>query len=191
MFFKEKRPVKALPLYLFTFLLFYLSTLSPSALSAAPLVIPQHTAAHFCQLFVSDDSSLSTLSLQARRTIQPGDSLSAEQIFAGYILLADGWQNLRIFPHRQGGAVSWYSAADELPAAIGSEHRKYIREVFPRLVAEVRAGHWTTADAYADRMIRYQCRYGGGRPPVRPAPAVIVGIYLLFLVPVLLRKQGA
>ena len=113
--------------------------------------------------------------------IPPDDSLSIEQIFAGYVLLADGWQTMRLFPHQENGAVSWYSATDELPASIDSEHQKYIREVFPRLVAEVQAGHWSTVDAYIDRMIKYQCQFGGQKLPPRPSSAAIIGIFLLFL----------
>ena len=151
-----------------------------ASLSASPLVIPQKQAAHFCQLFVSNNSSVSTLSMQARRMIQPDDSLSVEQIFAGYVLLADGWQAMRLFPHQEDGAVSWYSATDELPASIDAEHQKYIREVFPRLVAEVQAGDWETVDAYIDRMTQYQCQFGGQELPPRPSSAAIIGIFLLF-----------
>ena len=149
--------------------------------SARPLVLPERTAAHFCQLFVSDDSSISTLSRRAHQMIQTDDSLSVEQIFAGYILLADGWQTMRLFPHQEDGVVLWYSATDELPASIDSEHQKYIREVFPRLVAEVQAGDWETVDAYIDRMIQYQCQFGGQKLPPRPSSAAIIGIFLLFL----------
>ena len=81
--------------------------LSPSKASAAPLVIPQKQATHFCQFFVSNNSSVSTLSMQAHRMIKPDDSLSVEQIFAGYVLLADGWQTMRLFPHQENGSVSW------------------------------------------------------------------------------------
>ena len=148
--------------------------------SARPLVLPEKQAAHFCQLFVSDNSSLSTLSRRAHQMIQPDDSLSVEQIFAGYILLADGWQTMRLFPHQENGAVSWYSATDELPASMDSEHQKYIREVFPRLAAEIQAGHWSTVDAYIDRMIQYQCQFGGQKLPPRPSSAIIIGIFFLF-----------
>jgi hypothetical protein len=183
-FFKEKRLVKVLPFYLFTFL--------PFPLSSAPLVIPQQQAAHFCQLFVAErlrvgdgtsgmNSSLSTLSRRAHQMIHPDDSLSVEQIFAGYVLLADGWQTMRLFPHQEKGVVSWYSATDELPASIDSEHQKYIQEVFPRLVAEVQAENWSTVDAYIDRIIQYQCQFGGQKPPPRPSSAAIIGIFLLFL----------
>ena len=152
-----------------------------ASLSASPLVIPQQQAAHFCQLFVAENSSLSTLSRRAYQMIsQPDDSLSVEQIFAGYVLLADGWQTMRLFPHQENGVVSWYRATDELPASIGSEHQKYIREVLPRLVAEVQAGNWSTVDAYIDRMIQYQCQFGGQKLPPRPSSAAIIGIFLLF-----------
>ena len=157
-----------------------------ASLSSSPLVIPQQQAAHFCQLFVFEGSSLSPLSRQAHQMIQltesqPDDSLSVEQIFAGYVLLADGWQTMRLFPHQENGAVSWYSATDELPASIDSEHQKYIQEVFPRLVAEVQAGNWSTVDAYIDRMIQYQCQFGGQKLPSRPSSAAIIGIFLIFL----------
>ena len=76
--------------------------------------------------------------------------------------------------------VSWYSATDKLPASIDSEHQKYIREVFPRLVAEVQAGNWSTVDDYIDRMIQYQCQFGGQKLPPRPSSAAIIGIFLLF-----------
>ena len=162
-----------------------------ASLSAAPLVIPQQQAAHFCQLFVAErlqigdgtsgmDTSLSMLSLRARKMIQPDDSLSVEQIYAGYVLLADGWQTMRLFPHQENGVVSWYSATDELPSSIDSEHQKYIREVFPRLVAEVQVGDWETVDAYIDRMIQYQCQFGGITPSSSPSSSVIAGIFLLF-----------
>ena len=152
-----------------------------ASMSASPLVIPQKQAAHFCQLLVSESPSVSTLALRAHQMIPPDDSLSVEQIFAGYVLLADGWQTMRLFPHQEDGVVSWYSATDELPASIGSEHQKYIREVFPRLVAEVQAGHWQTVDAYIDRMIQYQCQFGGQKLPLRPSPSAIIGIFFLFL----------
>ena len=159
----------------------------PASLSAAPLVIPQQQAAHFCQLFVAErlrgmDTSLSTLSFRAKsRRSQPDDSLSVEQIFAGYVLLADGWQTMRLFPHQEDGVISWYCATDKLPSSMSSEHQKYIREVFPRLIAEVQAGHWSTVDAYIDRMIQYQCQFGGQKLPSRPSSAAIIGIFLIFL----------
>ena len=183
---------KVKTLFYTPFVLALLFIAGSASLSASPLVIPQKQAAHFCQLFVAErlrvgdgtsgmNSSLSTLSRQAHQVIsQPEDSLSVEQIFAGYVLLADGWQTMRLFPHQEDGFVSWYSATDELPVSIGSEHQKYIREVFPRLVAEVQLEHWSTVDDYIDRMIQYQCQFGGQKLPPRPSSATIIGIFLLF-----------
>ena len=195
--FFENWIIRTVPMILFT-IHYSLFTM------AKPSVLPEKTAAHFCQLFVSEGSSVSTLSLRAhqmiqlteqrapselarrwssrdgRRRSQPDDSLSVEQIFAGYVLLADGWQAMHLFPHQENGMVSWYSATDELPPSMSFEHQKYIREVFPRLVAEVQAGHWSTVDAYIDRMIHYQCQFGGSKLPTRPSSAAIIGIFLLF-----------
>ena len=166
-------------LFYMPFVLALLFIAGPASLSASPLVIPQQQAVHFCQLFVANNSSVSTLSMQAHQMIHPDDSLSVEQIFAGYILLADGWQTLRLFPHQEDGVVSWYSATDELPDSVDSEHQKYIREVFPRLITEVQAQNWSTVDDYIDRMIQYQCQFGGKKLPARPSSAIIIGIFLL------------
>jgi len=189
----------------------------PASLSAAPLVIPQQQAAHFCQLFVAErlrgmDTSLSTLSFRARKMIQlteqrapselarrwssrdgrrrsqPDDSLSVEQIFAGYILLADGWQTMRLFPHQEDGVISWYNATDKLPSSMSSEHQKYIREVFPHLIAEVQAGHWSKVDAYIDRMIQYQCQFGSSKLSPHPSSAAIIGIFLLLFASFLVKN---
>jgi len=170
------------------FVLALLISVGSASLYAAPRVIPQAQASHFCQLFISKGSSLSTMSMQAHRLIQPDDSLSVEQIFAGYVLLADGWQTMCLFPHLENGMVSWYSATDELPSSMSSEHQKYIHEVFPRLVAEVKAGHWSTVDAYIDRMIQYQCQFGGSKLPSRPSSAAIIGILLLFFASFMIKK---
>ena len=175
-------------LRVFKYALLVLLIAGPHCVFAKPLVLPQAQAAHFCQLFVADGSSVSTLAYHARKTIQSDDSLSVEQIFAGYVLLADGWQTMRLFPHLEDGVVSWYSATDELPASIDSEHQKYIREVFPRLVAEVQTGDWETVDAYIDRMIQYQCQFGGQKLPPRPSSAAIIGIFLLFFAGFLIKN---
>ena len=172
----------------FKYTLLALLIAGPHCVFAKPLVLPQEIAVHFCQLLVSDGGSLLPISIHAHRTIQPEDSLSIEQIFAGYILLADGWQTMRLFPHQEDGVVTWYSADDELPASMGLEHQKYIRKVFPRLVAEVQAGDWETVDAYIDRMIQYQCQFGGSKLPARPSSAAIIGIFLLFFVSFMMQK---
>lgn len=46
------------------------------------------------------------------------------------------------------GSIVWYAPADTLPASLDAEHQKYICEVFPRLIAEVRAGNWTIEETY-------------------------------------------
>ena len=175
-------------LRVFKYALLVLLIAGPHCVFSKPLVLPQQQAAHFCQLFVADGSSVSTLAYHARKTIQSDDSLSVEQIFAGYVLLADGWQTMRLFPHQENGVISWYSATDELPVSIGSEHQKYIREVFPRLVAEVQAGDWETVDDYIDRMIQYQCQFGDKKLPARPSSAAIIWIFLLFFASFLIKK---
>ena len=69
-------------------------------------------------------------------------------------------QTLRLFPHVMKRHVTWYAPTDLLPASIGSEHQKYIREVFSRLNALIQTGNWKSVDTFIDRMIRYQCQFG-------------------------------
>lgn len=69
-------------------------------------------------------------------------------------------QTLRLFPHVMKRHVTWYAPTDPLPASIGSEHQKYIREVFSRLNSLIQTGNWKSVDTFIDRMIRYQCQFG-------------------------------
>ena len=129
---------------------------------AMPKVLPQAQAAHFCRILVSDGESTMPLNAHLQRVIESSDSLTCEQIFVEYLLRDKNWQSLRFFPHRQDdGTVAWYAPADELPTSLDAEHQKYIREVFPRLLAEVQEEHWSTVDDYIDRMVQYQCQFGG------------------------------
>ena len=160
----------------------------PHRVFAAPLVIPQAQAEHFCQLLISDGDALSPLSVHARKAIQPEDSLSVEQIFAGYILLADGWQTMCVFPHQEQGKVVWYSATDELPASMGDEHQKYIRQVFPRLIAEVQASNWQAVDEYVDRMLQYQCQFGGNQAVNAVSSSFLVVVGLIFVIVILVSR---
>ena len=73
-------------------------------------------------------------------------------------------QTLRIFPHVQGREAVWYAPTDNLPTSIDAEHRKYISEVFDRLNAAVHASNWSLVDAFIDKMIQYQCRFGKAKP---------------------------
>ena len=156
--------------------------------SAKPIVIPQAQAQHFCQLLISDGASVSPLSVHAHKTIQPEDSLSVEQIFAGYILLADGWQTMRIFPHQEQGKVAWYSATDVLPSSMDAEHQKYIHEVFPRLIEQVHAGNWQAVDAYVDKMLQYQCQFGGDETSIPVSSAFLSVVASIFLVVILVSR---
>lgn len=156
---------------------------------AQPRVLPQKQAAHFCRLLVNDgQGKIYPLSIYARRLTMLlchddhyGD-YTAEQVFTGLIFFYDDWilermpysngegrmlmeelhsgMTLRLFPHINKRHATWYAPTDPLPASIGSEHQKYIREVFSRLNALVQTGDWKSVDAFIDRMIRYQCQFG-------------------------------
>lgn len=172
----------------FLFVLALLFSVGSASLYAAPQVIPQAQAAHFCQLLIADGPSVSTLSTHAAKAIQPADSLTVEQIFAGYVLLADGWQTMRIFPHQEDGQVSWYSAADALPASMSAEHQKYIREVFPRLIQEVHAGQWQAMDEAVDKMLQYQCQFGGQQVSTPVSASLLATVGIIFLIVMLVSR---
>ena len=174
-------------------------------------VLPQQQAAHFCRLlYYSDDGNVYPLSVYAQHltallcgSLSYGE-YSAEQVFTGLIFFYDEWelermpfsngqgrilmeelhsgQTLRVFPHSTDGTLTWYTPTDSIPTAIGDEHRKYIHEVFTRLNGEVQAGNWENVDAFIDRMIEYQCRFGDNADKAAlPKPQTIV----LWLIPVL------
>ena len=105
-----------------------------------------------------------------------------------FVLLADGWQTMRIFPHQQDSEVVWYSATDDLPASMSAEHQKYIREVFPRLIAEVQAGRWKTVDEYVDKMLQYQCQFGGNVASEPVSSSFLVVVVLIFMVLILVSR---
>jgi hypothetical protein len=99
----------------------------------------------------------------------------------------DNWQSLRLFPHHEAdGTIVWYAPADALPASLGAEHQKYIREVFPRLQQEMEAGRWENVDAYIDRMLEYQCQFGGTTLASQPSFYDITGIFLVISMLVIL-----
>ena len=134
------------------------------AQTAVGETIPSAQAAHFCRLLLYDGETIMPMSVHARKLMSATDSLTAEQLFTSYVFYRDNWQALRIFPHAAAdGTVAWYSPADS-PASLDSEHQKYIHEVMPRLRQEILAGNWQTVDAYIDRMIQYQCRFGSEPP---------------------------
>ena len=162
---------------------------SASAFSVSR-VLPQKQAAHFCRLFINDGEDIKPLSVHVQRVIESNDSLTSEQIFVEYLLRNNNWQSLRIFPHNHDdGTVVWYAPADELPASLGNEHQKYIREVFPRLITEVQAENWSMVDAYIDRMIQYQCRFGGGKLSSQPQPLIIMCFFSAIFIAMFLWQK--
>jgi hypothetical protein len=155
------------------------------SVSLSAVTLHQKQAKHFCQLLVCDnENKVRPLSAYIRQQpLEQNDSLSIEQLFATYVFDYEGWQTLRIFPHQKtDGTVVWYAPTDELPKDMSKEHQKYIREVFPRLITEIEAGNWDTVDAYIDRMIQYQCQFGGNKLLSRPSSVAIIGIFFLFFV---------
>ena len=93
-----------------------------------------------------------------------------------------------IFPHQQGDKVVWYSATDELPALMDNEHQKYIRQVFPRLIAEVQAANWQAVDKYVDRMLQYQCQFGGNQAVNAVSSSFLVVVGLIFVIVILVSR---
>ena len=171
-------------LFRYCFVLALLLMVGSASVSASRLIMPRQQAEHFCQLMLDDGTGASPLYYHARHMMQAEDSLSVEQLFASFILQDDNWQGMRFFPHQGGRGGVWYSAADKLPATINAEHRKYILEVFPRLIAQVEAGDWKTVDAYIEKIVQYQCQFGGSqvKSPVSSAQlTVIAAIFLVIL----------
>ena len=123
------------------------SAAEPQSLST----LPRATAAHFCQLLVYDNTgNVQSLNSYIRRnqgdglfdSVQDQESvpMNPAQLFCSYIFNYGGWQSLRIFPHaNNNGTITWHAADERLPNDIGSEHQKYIHDVFPRLIVEIEA----------------------------------------------------
>lgn len=170
---------------IFILLAFHLSL----TIQAQPRVLPQKQAAHFCRLLLNDgEGHIYPVKVYAQRlttllyTEPRYGEFSAEQVFTGLIFFYDDWaqlpmafgdgrgrmlieelhsgRTLRIFPHVKGKEAVWYAPTDNLPTSIDAEHRKYISEVFDRLNAAVHASNWSLVDAFIDKMIQYQCRFG-------------------------------
>ena len=103
--------------------------------SAEKAVLPQATAARFCQLLVcdNDEQLLSLTSFLRKNPLEANDSLTTEQLFCDYIFHYGGWQTLRIFPYCDGKQAHWFAATSELPEEMPEEHRRYIQEVLLRM----------------------------------------------------------
>lgn len=160
--------------------------------SAEKAVLPQATAARFCQLLVcdNDEQLLSLTSFLRKNPLEANDSLTTEQLFCDYIFHYGGWQTLRIFPYRDGKQAHWFAATSELPEEMPEEHRRYIQEVLLRMQSEVDAERWVTVDAYIDRLLQYQHEFGPvattTHTPSVPIPLILSVLVILFLsIPIL------
>lgn len=180
--------IKENSLFRYYVVLALLFMVGSASVSASRLIMPRQQAEHFCQLMLNDGTGASPLFYHARHMIQAEDTLSIEQLFASFILQDDNWQGMRFFPHQEGDDVVWYSAADKLPSTINAEHRKYIYEVFPRLIAQVEAGDWNTVDAYIDKMLQYQCQFGGNVASEPVSSSFLVVVVLIFMVLILVSR---
>ena len=186
---------------------------------AHPRVLPQQQAAHFCRLLCdSGDGNVYPLSVYAQHlTALLCDSLSygecsAEQVFTGLVFFYDDWeqermpfsngqgrilmeelhsgQTLRVFPHSADGALTWFAPTDSVPATVGNEHRKYIREAFTRLNGEVQAGNWENVDTFIDRMIEYQCRFGNNTQTASLPKSQTIALWLIPFLALLLASSS-
>ena len=111
---------------------------------------------------------------------------------------------LRIFPHKQQSIhnsltskaaepsaqftihdCQWYAPTAHIPESVPAEHRRYMHDVFTRLNGEVQAGNWAVVDAYIDRMMQYQCQYGGSRQASQPSLFHIIGIFSVISISIL------
>lgn len=150
----------------------------------------QATAKHFCQLFVySNRGSVTPLNAYIRQQQSiTDDSLTVEQMFTSYVFDYNGWQTLKVFPHRSAsGTVVWYAATDKLPKDLDQEHQNYIQQVFPRLQQEIEHENWSVVNAYIDRMIQYQTTFGASPDTIglSSIPSyflpLTIGLFLAFL----------
>ena len=155
--------------------------------SAKNAVLPQATAARFCQLLVcdNDEQLLSLTSFLRKNPLEANDSLTTEQLFCDYIFHYGGWQTLRIFPYRDGHQAHWFAATSTLPEDMPEEHQRYIQEVLVRMQSEVDAERWVTVDAYIDRLLQYQRQFGPVATTTStvslPVPFIIGVLFALFL----------
>jgi hypothetical protein len=151
---------------------------------AANAVVPQATAARFCQLLVcdTDERIISLQAFLSKNPVGSSDSLTTEQLFFDYVFHYGGWQTLCIFPYCDGQQAHWYAAGSELPQQMPTEHRRYMQEVFVRMQAEVDAERWDVVDAYIDRLLQYQRQFGPVASEPRSASLPISLITALFFV---------
>ncbi len=68
-------------------------------------------------------------------------------------------------PYIKAGTTTWYSPVDKLPRAVERQHAIYIKNVFPLLYRDVRAGKMNLANEFFDKMRKYQEISGGSSLP--------------------------
>lgn len=169
----------------------FLLLAAASLLLSLPVTVgmPHQQAARFCRLLVqdADGNVLSVAAFLRQHPLPKSDSLSAEQLFADYVFNHNGWQTLRVFPHVDSvGLVSWHSAIGELPVDMDAEHCKYIREVFPRMSAAVRAANWTAVDEFTGSITAYQTTFAGGQTTSASRSSVVLPVVSALLAAFLL-----
>ncbi len=68
-------------------------------------------------------------------------------------------------PFIKAGSTVWYSPVDKLPRAVERQHAIYIKNVFPLLYRDVKAGKMSLANEFFDKMRKYQEISGGSSLP--------------------------
>lgn len=157
-----------------------LALLTAGLASSTARTLPREQAAHFCQLMMDDGNGPCPLRIHALKlATEKNDSMTAEQLMTAFLFHCNNWQTLRIFPHTAAdGTIHWYAPSDNLPLTLDKEHQKYIREVLPRLQREIEARQWETVDAYIDKMIEYQCKFGGKDSKKSPSLGLLALVML-------------
>ncbi len=68
-------------------------------------------------------------------------------------------------PFIKAGTTTWFSPVDKLPRAVERQHAIYIKNVFPLLYRDVKAGKMNLANEFFDKMRKYQEISGGSSLP--------------------------
>ena len=56
------------------------------------------------------------------------------------------------------------------------------------MIAQAEAGNWDSFDAYIDKMLQYQCQFGGNQADSAALPSHLVFIAIFFIVVVLVSR---
>lgn len=68
-------------------------------------------------------------------------------------------------PFIKAGSTTWFSPVDKLPHAVEHQHALYIKNVFPLLYNDVKAGKNDRVNEFFDKMRKYQAISGGSSLP--------------------------